>query len=136
MVGIVSQTDLVHALARRLPAQPAEAPTDQEIRNGVLEEFKRAAWLANCATEIVVHKRVVELHGVVKSDVIRDALLVAAENVEGVRRVENFIELAPSCPGDDVRGRCGLLNVNACITTNATVPQSIWLDKICEDRSN
>jgi len=99
VVGIVSQTDLVRALARRLPAQPGEAPTDQEIRNRVLEEFKRAAWLANCAPEIFVRKGVVELHGVVKSDVIRDALRVAAENVEGVRRVENFIELAPLVPG-------------------------------------
>ncbi len=88
VVGVVSRADLIGALAKELD-MPAASAGDATIRDALLAELEREPWVPRRSISIAVTDGVVELDGVVFDVRERDALRVAAENVPGVRRVEN-----------------------------------------------
>jgi CBS domain-containing protein len=97
LVGIVSRADLMGALARILDRD--EVPPDQlekglagdeAIRARVLAELERAhGWAPLSGVTVTVTDGVVELNGAIFEDKERAALRVAAENVPGVKAVED-----------------------------------------------
>jgi CBS domain-containing protein len=93
MVGIVSRANLLRALATRLQtAAPAEA-SDQRIRTDLLAELRQHKWGAMIAQlDVTVEDGVVNLWGVVHSQEQQMAVRVMAENMPGVRRVEDHLE--------------------------------------------
>ena len=90
-VGILSRADLLRGLAGALAAAPAVATSDEEIRERILAELARAAWVPRDGIAITVENGVVDLNGVILEEKERDALRVAAENVPGVTAVEDHL---------------------------------------------
>ena len=91
LVGIVSRADFLRALAQRLKEQSAAAPGDAEIRERILAELAKVFWVPRDRVGITVENGVVDLNGVILDEKEREALRVAAENVPGVRAVEDHL---------------------------------------------
>ena len=95
VVGIVSRANLLQGLLAREPAS-SEDPTDNEkVRSLVTSELARHGWATNQTACVVAESGVVHLWGFVNSDAVRDAYRIAAENVRGVKRVENHMKVLP-----------------------------------------
>jgi len=90
-VGILSRADLIRGLAGALEEKPVSAASDEEIRERILAELARAAWVPRDGIAITVENGVVDFNGVILDEKERDALRVAAENVPGVRAVEDHL---------------------------------------------
>jgi len=92
LLGIVGRADLLRALAARI-ALPC-AVDDDRIREAVLTELRAQPW-GGSPTEgnVVVQDGVVHLWGYVDSAAARQARVVAAESIAGVRRVEDHMEI-------------------------------------------
>jgi CBS domain-containing protein len=90
-VGILSRADLLRGLAGALEATSTAATSDEEIRERILAELARAAWVPRDGIAITVENGIVDLNGVILDEKERGALRVAAENVPGVRAVEDHL---------------------------------------------
>ena len=85
LVGIVSRSDLVHALVSAAQAgAPAGAITDDAIRALVLAELRRQGWWRKELSGVTVEQGVVTFAGLIESESERLAARVAAETVPGV----------------------------------------------------
>jgi CBS domain-containing protein len=91
LVGIVTRADLLHPLLRALEEQPAATQGDDEIRERILVELAKAAWVPKDGFTVTVANGVVDLNGVILDEKEREALRVLAENVPGVRAVEDHV---------------------------------------------
>jgi CBS domain-containing protein len=89
LVGIVSRADLMAALAGILDRDEAQPSGDDAIRRQVLAELEKATGWAPRSVTVTVKDGVVELNGAIFEDRERAALRVAAENVPGVKAVED-----------------------------------------------
>jgi CBS domain-containing protein len=99
LVGIVSRANLVRALASS-GGQTTGAGTDRDdvIRDRLLAELKRQKWAEASPGNVIVTDGVVHLWGTILSEEERQALRVAAENIAGVRGVQDHTTLMPSLP--------------------------------------
>ncbi len=91
IVGIVSRADLLGVLAHLLPQAPKTAPRDAEIRRRILAEFDKNPWALRGCLDASVQHGVVELRGVVGDERQRQALKIAAENVDGVTKIVDHL---------------------------------------------
>jgi CBS domain-containing protein len=91
LVGVVSRLDLLRALLRAIEAQHSEHRSDDDIREQILAELAKAAWVPKDGLSISVKDGVVDLNGVILEEKERGALRVVAENVPGVRAVEDHL---------------------------------------------
>jgi CBS domain-containing protein len=91
LVGILSRADLLRALLGALPEEESPATNDGEIRERILGELAKAAWMPRDGIAITVENGVVDLNGVILDEKERAALRVAAENVPGVKAVEDHL---------------------------------------------
>jgi CBS domain-containing protein len=90
LVGIVSRANLIQALAvRARPAKPPRATNDDSIRRQLLAELERQPWWRPSASNVIVTDGIVHYWGILDYDDQPDAARVAAENVPGVRKVED-----------------------------------------------
>jgi CBS domain-containing protein len=88
LVGIVSRSDLVHALVSAKRSGRETGPVgDEAIRSRLLAELEGQEWWRGELSSVVVEKGVVTYRGVVEFEQQRVAARVAAETVPGVRRV-------------------------------------------------
>jgi len=92
LVGIVSRANLVRALAMTISeaAGGAEAD-DRSIRDKLLAELKGQNWAEVSPANVTVKDGVVHLWSSYLSERERRALVVAAESIPGVRRVEDHM---------------------------------------------
>ena len=101
IVGIVSRANLLHGLAThndRLAITPS--PDERTIRKEVLALVKREGWITHGSLNVMVADGVVELWGWVDSEAERKALLLAVEEIAGVRAVNDHLgSLPPSMRG-------------------------------------
>jgi CBS domain-containing protein len=98
LVGIVSRANLLHALASLAPQMrsSASALTDETIRNLLLNELDHQKWAPVGFLNVVVRSGVVELWGTITDEREREALIVAARNVPGVKDVkDNLVWVEP-----------------------------------------
>jgi len=92
LVGIVSRADVIRSLAGFVsPAYEEQATSDAEIRRRIITEMASQVWAPKASVDVEVKDGVVQLHGAIFDDRERDALRVAAENVPGVRSVEDHL---------------------------------------------
>ncbi|HEX3415645.1 MAG TPA: CBS domain-containing protein [Stellaceae bacterium] len=91
LVGVVSRLDLLRALLREIEAQRSEHRGDDDIREQIMAELAKAAWVPRDGLSISVKEGVVDLNGVILEEKEREALRVVAENVPGVRAVEDHL---------------------------------------------
>lgn len=110
LVGIVSRADLMRALAERTRDARGPAPDDGTIRGRILEALADTHWAPNI--NVGVRDGVVELSGIITDERERQALIVMAENVAGVKRVhDHLVWVEPisgtafSSPEDEAKAR-------------------------------
>ncbi len=89
VVGIISRANLMHALASLTRDVPAPAAGDAAIRDQILAAIGKQDWAPRI--NVIVKDGVAELHGVITDDRERAGLIVAAENVPGVKRVHDHL---------------------------------------------
>ncbi|OFX06612.1 MAG: hypothetical protein A3D94_00745 [Alphaproteobacteria bacterium RIFCSPHIGHO2_12_FULL_66_14] len=95
VVGIVSRANLLQGLLAREKASPEDQAANETVRALVTSELARHGWATSQTSCVVADNGVVHLWGFVNSDAVRDAYRIAAENVRGVKRVENHMEILP-----------------------------------------
>lgn len=89
LVGIVTRADLVRALAARVSDAPqARTQSDEAIRAELLEELSSQAWW-HTASNVLVTDGVVCFQGIYENNQDKAAARIAAENIAGVRRIED-----------------------------------------------
>ena len=100
LVGIVSRANLVRALAMTKSEAAVVADSDDRtIRQRLITELTGQEWVHMWAADIIVRDRVVHLwFSDDRSEEERQAVRVAAENIPGVRQVEEHIVPAPAIP--------------------------------------
>jgi CBS domain-containing protein len=101
LVGIVSRANLVRALAAAGNDLTTDvAADDRTIRAKLLAELRGQEWVHTWAADIIVRDGVVHLWvSDDRPDEERRALRVAAENIPGVRGVEEHVVPIPVVPG-------------------------------------
>ena len=99
VVGIVSRANLLHALASvSREAKPAEL-ADETIRARLLEELGKQPWAPLALINPIVRNGVVELWGTITDERERQALVVAAENIPGVKAVRDHLAWVDATSG-------------------------------------
>jgi CBS domain-containing protein len=93
LVGIVSRSNLIQALASSLQPEPA-TEADREIRVELLSRLDDQNWTSFGARNVIVNDGIVHLWGLVGSPQERTALVALAEGVRGVVGVSD--EMIPS----------------------------------------
>ena len=91
VVGIVTRANLMHAMVSMARGEPKAATSDAAIRQELLSELKSEKWALASMINVVVRGGVVELWGMIVDDRQREALIVAAENVRGVKEVKDHL---------------------------------------------
>jgi CBS domain-containing protein len=91
IVGIVTRANLMHAMVSLARGEPKAASGDAAIRQELLKELKTEKWALASMINVVVREGVVELWGMIVDDRQRQALVVAAENVPGVKQVKDHL---------------------------------------------
>ena len=87
LVGIVTRSNLMHAMVSMARVAQPSAKDDVTIREKLLTEFQKEIWAPAAMTNVVVRDGVVELWGVIVDERQREAMKVAAENITGVKSV-------------------------------------------------
>jgi CBS domain-containing protein len=100
LVGIISRSDLLKALALKLIAVVSDRPTAESIRAYIIDTLARENWAPKSGIRVEVTGEVVTLKGIAADEAQRTALLIIAENAPGVKEVQNNITLED--PGDAV----------------------------------
>jgi CBS domain-containing protein len=96
LVGIVTRANLLHALASVAPTIPASAATDESIHERFMAEIERQKWAPAGFLNVIVRQGVVELWGTITDERQRQALIVAAQNIPGVKTVrDNLVWVEP-----------------------------------------
>ena len=96
LVGVVSRSNLIQALASASAHPPVETPTatDRTIRLDLLDRLAHEKWTDFGEINVIVKDGVVHLWGLVYSASERKALLAVAEEIPGVVSVSD--EMIPS----------------------------------------
>ena len=89
LVGIVSRANLLHALASLAPT--ATTASDETIRKNLLAELERQNWAPVGFLNVVVLDGIVQLWGTITDERERQALVVAAQNIPGVKDVQDHL---------------------------------------------
>jgi CBS domain-containing protein len=91
LAGIVTRSNLLHAMVSMARTAPPAAQTDDVIREQLLVELKKQEWAPIAMTNVVVRNGIVELWGAIVDERQRAALKVAAENIAGVKAVKDHL---------------------------------------------
>jgi CBS domain-containing protein len=91
VVGIVSRSNLMRAVATLGRTAPPPAKTDAAIRQQLLAEFEKQFWAPAALIDVVVKDGVVELWGTILEGAQGEAIRVCAENIPGVKKVVSHL---------------------------------------------
>ena len=90
VVGIVSRSNLLQAVASLAKDFPDPTADDDHIRNRVIDTLSKQEWCP-FGLSVVVRDAIVHLSGVITEERARQAAIVAAENVTGVKKVHDHL---------------------------------------------
>jgi CBS domain-containing protein len=90
ITGIVTRTNLLRAVAQLAREVPDPTADDDHIRDRVTRAIEQNDWRP-LGLQVTVRDGVVHLHGIITDYRWRDAAIVAAENVAGVRQVHDHL---------------------------------------------
>jgi CBS domain-containing protein len=91
LVGIITRANLMRAMIGAAKRASKASHDDAEIRRALMAELAKQSWAPVGDIHVDVSNGVVTLSGVVTDDRVRQAICVAAENIPGVKRVEDEI---------------------------------------------
>ena len=95
LVGIVSRANLIQAVAGGGPELQV-SPSDEHIRDRLLAHLQSQPWAHTSLLNATVNGGVVDLWGLTVSDAEKTAIRVAAENMPGVRAVNDHLTVRPA----------------------------------------
>ena len=90
IVGIVTRANLLRAVASMARHIPDPTADDDHIRNRIINALEKVEW-GPIGLNVVVRDGIVHLDGVITDERSRQAAIVAAENIEGVRKVHDHL---------------------------------------------
>jgi CBS domain-containing protein len=90
LVGIVSRANLLQAVASLARQVPDPTADDDHIRNRVMDALEKTEWCP-FGLSVIVRDGIVHLSGVITEERARQAAIVAAENVAGVKQVHDHL---------------------------------------------
>ena len=90
LVGIVTRSNLLQAVASLAREVPDPTADDDHIRNRVTDALEKHNWCP-FGLSVIVRDGIVHLSGVITEERARQAAIVAAENVEGVKKVHDHL---------------------------------------------
>jgi CBS domain-containing protein len=90
VVGIVSRANLLQAVASLAREVPDPTADDDHIRNRVIDALEKNDWCP-FGLSVIVRDGIAHLSGVITEERARQAAVVAAENVEGVKKVHDHL---------------------------------------------
>lgn len=90
VVGIVSRASLLQAVASLAREVPDPTADDDHIRNRIIDAMEKTDWCPY-GLNVIVRDGIVHLSGVITEERVRQAAVVAAENVEGVKKVHDHL---------------------------------------------
>jgi CBS domain-containing protein len=90
IVGIVSRSNLLQAVASIARDVPDPTADDDHIRNRVIDAIEKNDWCP-FGLSVIVRDGIVHLSGVITEERSRQAAVVAAENVTGVVKVHDHL---------------------------------------------
>ena len=90
IVGIVSRSNLLQAVAGLAREVPDPTADDDHIRDRIIATIERTGWMP-FGLNVIVHNGVVHLNGVITDERWRKAAIVAAETVGGVKEVHDHL---------------------------------------------
>jgi CBS domain-containing protein len=103
VIGIITRTNLLRAFIKAATPLPSASTDDEIIRAQLLRHLETQKWAPAGAIDVAVVNGVVTLSGLLTHERQRQALCVAAENIPGVKGVED--RLAWLVPGAGVMGQ-------------------------------
>ena len=90
IVGIVSRANLLQAVASLAREVADPTADDDHIRNRVIDAMEKNDWCP-FGLSVIVKDGIVHLSGVITEERARQAAVVAAETVEGVKKVHDHL---------------------------------------------
>jgi CBS domain-containing protein len=90
LVGIVSRANLLQAVASLAREIPDPTADDDHIRRGIIDILEKNDWCP-MGLGVVVRDGIVHLSGVITEERSRQAAIVGAENVSGVKKVHDHL---------------------------------------------
>ena len=91
LVGIVSRANLMRAMISIARSAQPPAQSDLDIRSRIMTEMDTQKWAPVALVEATVNKGVVDLWGTIMDERDRKAMKVLAENVPGVKVVNDHM---------------------------------------------
>lgn len=90
LVGIVSRSNLLRAVASLAHEIPDPTADDDHIRNRIMDALEKNDWCP-FGLNVVVRDGIVHLSGIITDERSRQAAVVGAENVTGVKKVHDHL---------------------------------------------
>jgi CBS domain-containing protein len=95
LAGVVTRADLLRAIVTQQHAQAPGDTSDEAIYRNVVRAMKQQPWASTFYTTVTVKDGIVGFYGYCGSDEYRQGLRVLAENVPGVKGVEDHLVIGP-----------------------------------------
>ena len=96
LVGVVSRSDVLRALADTFTVGATDAADDEVLREDILAALNRQSWGSRGGIDVTVVDGVVDLGGVIFEETERAAVRVTVQNVPGVTTVRDRLRfMAP-----------------------------------------
>ncbi|GAA2818593.1 CBS domain protein [Aminobacter aminovorans] len=89
VIGIITRSDLLRALLNVLPDAAPDAIDDEQIRQHIVADLTKQKWVGKDLINVTVHNGIVRLSGAIFDERERQAAIIAAENVGGVKAVKD-----------------------------------------------
>jgi CBS domain-containing protein len=90
LVGIVTRSNLLQAVANLAREIPDPTADDDHIRNRIIDTLEKNDWCP-IGLSVTVRDGIVHLSGVITEERSRQASIVGAENVTGVKKVHDHL---------------------------------------------
>jgi CBS domain-containing protein len=90
IVGIVSRANLLQAVASLARQVPDPTADDDHIRDRVIDTLQKNDWCP-FGLSVIIKDGIVHLSGVITDEQSRQAAIVAAENIQGVKTVHDHL---------------------------------------------
>jgi CBS domain-containing protein len=92
VVGMIARANLMRAMLSLAHEAKPLSSQDKAIRKHLLSELSKQPWAPVALIDVFVKDGVVRLSGAITDERERQALKVAAENIPGVKSVEDYLE--------------------------------------------
>jgi len=109
VIGVVSRSDLLRALVRRVQhvaplATDAKAIDDRAIRTAILDALEAQSWAPMTTLNVTVSEGVADLWGTITNEEERHGIRVVAENTSGVKAVHDHLVYIEPYTGTVIEG--------------------------------